>query len=127
VRGVFEMTLAPDMVMNSDYYSNDERFEVTGKKGFVRVNHCTAHGLQQPSLEVYVDGELRSYHALDDDWASSFRDSTRHAVECLWSGQVDDLLFGGEEAREILAFVLSSYESTRVDGSVDFATFAART
>jgi predicted dehydrogenase len=126
VRGVFEMTLAPDMVMKSDYYSNDERFEVTGKKGFVRVNHCTAHGLQQPSLEVYADGELRSYHALDDDWGSSFRDSTRHAVDCLWSGRTDDLLFSGEEAREILAFALSSYESTRLDRSVDFASFAAR-
>ena len=67
--------------MRSDYYSNDERFEVTGKKGFVRVNHCTAHGLQQPTLEHYIDGTVTGYHALDDDWASSFRDSTIHAVD----------------------------------------------
>lgn len=57
MRGVFDATLAPDQLMPSDYYSNDERFEVTGKRGFVRVNHCTAHGLRQPSLEVYRDAE----------------------------------------------------------------------
>jgi predicted dehydrogenase len=125
LRGVFDITLAPDMVMNSDYYSNDERFDVTGKRGFVRVNHCTAHGLQQPALEVYADGVLTGYHALDDDWASSFRDSTRHAVDALWEGRVDDLLFGPEDAREILAFALSAYESTERAGPVDLRAFSA--
>jgi predicted dehydrogenase len=60
VRGVFDLVLAPDTFMRSDYYSSDERFEVTGTRGFVRVNHCAAYGLeQQPSLEVYRDGVLR--------------------------------------------------------------------
>jgi len=124
LRGAFDITLAPDMVMKSDYYSNDERFEVTGKKGFVRVNHCTAHGLQQPALEVYADGVLTGYHALDDDWASSFRDSTRHAVDALWSGDTDNLLFSAQEAREILAFALSAYESTERGGPVDLREFS---
>jgi predicted dehydrogenase len=124
VRGVFDITLAPDMVMRSDYYSNDERFEVTGKKGFVRVNHCTAHGLQQPSLEVYVDGVLTGYHDLDDDWASSFRDSTRHVVDALWSGDTDGLLFDAREARQILAFTLAAHESTKRGGPVTLDEFA---
>ena len=49
-------------------------------RGYARVNRCTGRGIQQPSLEVYLDGEMRSYHALDDDWASSFRDSA--AIGC---------------------------------------------
>ena len=73
VRGVWDITLAPDMYLRSDYYTNDERWEVTGRRGYARVNRCTGRGIQQPSLEVYADGEMRSYHALDDDWASSFR------------------------------------------------------
>ena len=81
VRGVWDATLAVDLYLRSDYYTNDERWEVTGAAGFARVNRCTGRGLQQPSLEVYRDGELRSYHALDDDWASSFRASGAH-----WSG-----------------------------------------
>ena len=68
----------PDMYLRSDYYTNDERWEVTGRAGYARVNRCTGRGIQQPSLEVYLDGVMRSYHALDDDWASSFRDSGLH-------------------------------------------------
>ena len=75
VRGVWDITLAPDMYLRSDYYTNDERWEVTGRKGYAWVNRCTGRGIQQPSLEVYADGEMRAFHALDDDWASSFRNS----------------------------------------------------
>ncbi len=78
VRGVWDITVAIDMYLRSDYYTNDERWEVTGSRGFARVNRCTGRGIQQPSLEVYVDGQVCAYHALDDDWASSFRDSGRH-------------------------------------------------
>ena len=59
IRGVWDITLAPDMYLRSDYYTNDERWEVTGHRGYARVNRCTGRGIQQPSLEVYVDGEMR--------------------------------------------------------------------
>lgn len=111
LQGVWDVTLAPEMLMRSDYYSNDERFEVTGSRGFARVNHCTAHGLQQPSLEVYVDGELRAYHALDDDWAASFRDQTRHFLRVLRHGEGDPL-WSAEDARAVLAFLLAAHESS---------------
>jgi predicted dehydrogenase len=116
LRGVWDITLAPDMLMRSDYYSNDERFEVTGTRGFVRVNHCTAHGLQQPSLEVYRDGELRQYHAVDDDWGSSFRESTRHYIDALRTGS--DYLWNADDARDVLAFQLAAHESSERDAPV---------
>ena len=75
------------MYLRSDYYTNDERWEVTGRTGYARVNRCTGRGIQQPSLEVYADGEMRAYHALDDDWASSFRDSGRHWLRWLHTGE----------------------------------------
>ncbi len=87
VRGVWDITLAPDLYLRSDYYTNDERWEITGSKGFARVNRCTGRGIQQPSLEVYADGEMRGHHALDDDWASSFRDSGRHWLRWLRTGE----------------------------------------
>jgi hypothetical protein len=86
IRGVWDITLAIDMYLRSDYYTNDERWEVTGRRGYARVNRCTGRGIQQPSLEIYADGEMRSYHALDDDWASSFRDSGRHWLHWLHTG-----------------------------------------
>jgi predicted dehydrogenase len=116
IRGVWDITLAPDMYLRSDYYTNDERWEVTGRRGFARVNRCTGRGIQQPSLEVYADGEMRSYHALDDDWASSFRDSGRHWLRWLRTGK-GPLLWSGEEAVAVLRFALAAYASSAAGGT----------
>jgi predicted dehydrogenase len=115
VRGVWDVTLAVDLLLRSDYYTNDERWEVTGRRGFARVNRCTGRGIQEPSLEVYVDGEVRSFHALDDDWASSFRDSGRHWLHVLRTGE-GPLLWGPDEAMDVLRFALAAYESSARGG-----------
>ena len=115
VRGVWDITLAVDMYLRSDYYTNDERWEVTGRRGFARVNRCTGRGIQEPSFEIYLDGEMRSFHALDDDWASSFRDSGRHWIDALRSGR-GPLLWSGEEAVKVLQFALAAYQSSDQGG-----------
>ncbi len=122
VRGVWDITLAVDMYLRSDYYTNDERWEVTGRRGYARVNRCTGRGIQQPSLEVYADGETTSYHALDDDWASSFRDSGRHWLRWLHHGE-GPLLWSAEESVDVLRFALAAYASSEAGGAgVDPAT-----
>ena len=115
VRGVWDITLATDLYLRSDYYTNDERWEVTGRRGYARVNRCTGRGIQQPSLEVYADGELTSYHDLDDDWASSFRDSGRHWLRWLHTGE-GPLWWSGEEAVDVLRFALAAYASSAAGG-----------
>ncbi len=116
VRGVWDITLALDMYLRSDYYTNDERWEVTGRKGYARVNRCTGRGIQQPSLEVYADGEMRAFHALDDDWASSFRDSGRHWLRWLHTGE-GPLLWSGDDAVDVLRFALAAYASSEAGGT----------
>jgi predicted dehydrogenase len=116
IRGVWDITLSLDMYLRSDYYTNDERWEVTGRRGYARVNRCTGRGIQQPSLEVYVDGEMRSYHALDDDWASSFRDSGRHWLRWLRTGE-GPLLWSGDDAVDVLRFALAVYASSAAGGT----------
>ena len=116
IRGVWDITLAVDMYLRSDYYTNDERWEVTGRRGYARVNRCTGRGIQQPSLEVYADGEMRSYHALDDDWASSFRDSGRHWLRFL-RGSAEPLLWSGDQAMDVLRFALAAYASSAAGGA----------
>jgi predicted dehydrogenase len=124
IRGVWDITLAVDMYLRSDYYTNDERWEVTGRRGYARVNRCTGRGIQQPSLEVYADGEMRAFHALDDDWGSSFRDSGRHWIDWL-RGSGGPLLWSGEEAVDVLRFALAAYASSEAGGAgVDPATVA---
>ena len=115
IRGVWDITVAVDLYLRSDYYSNDERWEITGRRGFARVNRCTGRGIQQPSLEVYADGEMRSYHALDDDWGSSFRDSGRHWLNWLQTGE-GPLLWDAEAAIDVLRFALAAYQSSDAGG-----------
>ena len=115
IRGVWDITVAFDLYLRSDYYTNDERWEVTGRRGFARVNRCTGRGIQQPSLEVYVDGEMRGYHALDDDWASSFGESGRHWLRWLHTGK-GPLLWSGQEAVEVLRVALAVYASSDAGG-----------
>jgi predicted dehydrogenase len=115
VRGVMDITVAIDMYLRSDYYTNDERWEVTGRKGFARVNRCTGRGIEEPSLEVYVDGVMRSYHALDDDWGSSFRDSGRHWLRWLHTGE-GPMHWSGEQAVDVLRFAMAAYASSAAGG-----------
>jgi predicted dehydrogenase len=116
VRGVWDVMVAMEMYLRSDYYTNDERWEITGSRGFARVNQITARGIQQPSLEVYAGGEVRSYHALDDDWASSFRESGRHWLRWLHTGE-GPLMWNGDEAVDVLRFALAAYESSASGGT----------
>jgi predicted dehydrogenase len=118
LRGVWDVTYAPDMLTPSHYYSNDERFEVQGSKGFVRVNRCTARVLQEPAVEVYADGECRTYHALDDDWGSSFRDSTRQFIRWLRGDPTGELLWSADEALEVMRFLTAARESSRLNRPV---------
>jgi len=115
IRGVWDITLAPEMYLRSDYYTNDERWEVTGSRGYARVNRCTGRGIQQPSLEIYADGEVRAFHALDDDWASSFRDSGRHWLRWLRNGD-GPLLWDADAALSVLRFALAIYASSEAGG-----------
>jgi predicted dehydrogenase len=115
IRGVWDITVAPDTYMRSDYYSNDERWEVTCRRGHARVNRCTSLGIQEPSLEVYADGETRSFHALDDDWGSSFCESGRHWIRWLHTGE-GPLLWGAEESLDVLRFALAIYASSEGGG-----------
>jgi predicted dehydrogenase len=115
VRGSWDITLAVDLYMRSDYYTNDERWEVTGRAGFARVNRCTGRGIQEPSLEVYRDGEMRSFHALEDDWASSFRDSGLHWLRWLRTRE-GPLMWGPDQSLDVLRVALAIYESSARGG-----------
>ena len=70
---------------------------------------------QRPCRLLYVDGEMRTYHALDDDWGSSFRDSGRHWLRWLRTGE-GPMLWSADEAVDVLRFALAVYASSAADG-----------
>jgi hypothetical protein len=58
---------------------------------------------------------MRGYHALDDDWGSSFRDSGRYWLRWLHTGD-GPLLWSGQESVDVLRFALAAYESSAKGG-----------
>ncbi|MBC8293068.1 MAG: Gfo/Idh/MocA family oxidoreductase [Proteobacteria bacterium] len=107
--GCWEVVASLGMKVKSDYYSEDDRVEVTGEKGVLWINRCTGRLLEEPALVVYADGETRAFHDLDCDWASSFRLGGRAFVDaCLYGGPV---VQDPASARHSLAFALAAAES----------------
>jgi predicted dehydrogenase len=110
VRGVLDITFAPDTYFRSDYYTGDERIEVTGTKGYVRCNRISAHGVQEPSVVVYRDGETRGYHAIADRPPDAFRASTDHALAYLRTGDGPPVM-DGATSRTVLATLLAALDA----------------
>ena len=75
-----------EMVVPSDYYAEDEWFEITGTRGIIWVNQCTGKMLaNQPPLVVYADGSFTEYATddIDTDWGNSFKRGVAEFVEAV--------------------------------------------
>jgi predicted dehydrogenase len=118
VRGVLDITFAPDTYFHSDHYTGDERIEVTGTRGYVRCNRISACGIQEPSVVVYREGETRGYHTLPDRLPDSFAASTAHVLAYLRGDAAADCpaprepVMSGEAARSVLATLLTALEAS---------------
>ncbi len=117
VLGTLDATLQPNLQCTSNYYSSDERIELTGTKGVIWLNRCTGKLLDEPALELFSDGVKTSYEAIETDWEASFRDSTRDFIRSLIENRPASLT--GEEASEVQRFCLGALESARRGQPVD--------
>jgi UDP-N-acetyl-2-amino-2-deoxyglucuronate dehydrogenase len=118
VRTVVDITFAVDMYFQSSHYGGDERVEVTGSKGFVRCNRISAYGVQEPSVVLYRDGEVRAFHALDDRPPDAFAAMADRSV-AFYQGRDPEPLLDGAAARDVLAVLLAALESHRLGRAVD--------
>jgi predicted dehydrogenase len=109
--GFMDITYSEDLIIDTDYYSCDERVEVTGTKGVLWVTRCTGKMMQIPTLIVYKDGQITTYEGLRDDWADSFIDSTLDFIDALKNDREPKLT--GEDGREILKFALAAIQSSK--------------
>jgi predicted dehydrogenase len=121
VRVVLDITLAHEMYYRSDYYSDDERVEVVGTRGYVRCNHISGRGLEQPAVVMYRDGELQQFHVPDLP-PDAFAASAAHGIEYFRTGE-GSLLLDGKTARDILLSLLAALESANQGVPIDVAEF----
>ncbi|MCU0271436.1 MAG: Gfo/Idh/MocA family oxidoreductase [Acidimicrobiales bacterium] len=104
--GSWELVASLELDVLSDYYVSDDRIEIRGNRGIIWVNRCTGQLLQEPAVVLYRDGEVRSFHRVESDWAASFRDCTFDFIDAVLEGRPAQLTLA--EARETLAFALAA-------------------
>lgn len=117
VRGVLDIVLAADMYFRSDHYADDERIEVTGTRGYVRCNRISGRGVQEPSVVLYQEGEVRAFHALPDEPRDAFAASAANGIAAL-RGEAEPL-FDAATSRRILHELLTALESSRLGLPLD--------
>lgn len=114
--GMMDVIYSEDLYIQTDYYSCDERVEITGSKGVLWVTRCTAKMLQVPTLMVYRDGQTIAYNDLRDDWADSFIDCTNDFIDAIKHDREPKLT--GEEGREVLRIALAVLESSKLNKEI---------
>ena len=102
LHGMWDVSAAPRMTLRTDYYPDNERFEIQGEEGILQVTRCSDRLLDEPVLTLYRDGEVRSFHNIEADWGNSFRLSTLHHLDVL-AGRAEQMVFTGEQGRQVLA------------------------
>lgn len=107
--GSWELIASLDLDVASQYYVSDDRIEIRGNSGIIWINRCSGQLLEEPPVVLYRAGELRSFHRVATDWATSFRDATFDFIDAVIDGRPPRLNAG--EARATLAFALAAQRS----------------
>lgn len=111
--GTLEVVNAPQLQVQSLFYSQDDRVEVSGTKGVAWVNRGHGRLLEEPPLRVYKDGRTTDYEDLDSEWDASFVLATRDFIEAIRLGR--GTLLSAEEHRQVLSMALAAQISGRED------------
>ena len=109
--GTLDFASTPNMVMDTRYYSDDDRVEIIGDKGILIINRCTAKTLAYPPLVLFKDGNTTEVPVDRYEWSDSFIDCTRHLIEVLTKG--GDPKLNGKTARNVLEFSIGAHQSAR--------------
>jgi len=115
--GSMEFTWAANLYYPSNYYGIDEFIEISGTKGIMWINQCTAGGNfiskspQYPPIVVYAGGEVKTYgEDLPRDWRYSFINSTEHFIEVIKNGRGEPI-YTGQQGKALCIFAKMPYIS----------------
>ena len=111
--GALEVVNAPKLQVQSIFYSQDDRVEVSGTKGVAWVNRGHGKIQELPALQVYKDGRTTDYEDLPSEWDSSFILATRDFIEAVREGRSS--LLTAAQHREVLSTALAAQISARED------------
>lgn len=111
--GTLDFAHTPNLVMDTQYYSDDDRVEIIGDKGILIINRCTAKTLDYPPLVLFKDGKTTEIPIDRYEWHDSFIDCTRHLIDVLLKGGSPRL--DGRTARNVLEFSIGVHQSAQAN------------
>ncbi len=120
--GSWDLVDSADLDVMSHYYVSDDRLEIRGARGIIWVNQCTGRLLEEPSVVHYRDGVVSSYHRVETDWSTSFRDATFDFIGAILDNRPPRL--DAAEGRATLAFALAAQLSATEHREVTIAELA---
>ena len=114
--GSLEVVYSPQLQIDTRYYAQDDRVEITGTKGVLWINGGHGRLTDAPALALYRDGKTRTFDDIPTGWEQSFIHATRHLIDALHDGGPPSLT--GAEGRTILRSLLAAQHSARTGPSV---------
>ena len=114
--GSLEVVYAPELVMDTNHYAQDDRIEITGTKGVIWVTRGHGKRLDIPPVILYRDRRTFTFSDMPVGWEHSFINSTRQMIDAFFKGEQPSLT--AWEGREILRFALAAQDSARVGQSI---------
>lgn len=114
--GSLEVVYTPEMTVDSIYYAQDDRIEITGTRGVIWVTRGHGKMMDIPPVVMYKAQKVFTFSDMEVDWKYSFINSTRHFIEAYFKGEPPSLT--GEQGREVLRFALAAQQSAQSGQSV---------
>jgi predicted dehydrogenase len=109
--GSWQVVNSDEIRVPTKYFAEDEWIEITGSKGFIWLNRCTASLLDRPVLVTQCDGVTTEYSNVDTDFGTSFTLGNRDWIQAIADGRQAPL--SGEEGRVITQFCRAAQRSAR--------------
>lgn len=107
--GSWEITHAPELMIRTRFFPEDEWLEVTGTRGVIWVTHCSGDLLGEAPVILYRDGAVHRFHDMKTDWGDSFILGAHEFTRAIQDGGQPEM--DGPEARHALAFSLAVMRS----------------
>lgn len=115
--GVMDCADAPNMWLDTDYYSIEERVEITGSDGIIWVTRCTGALYDTPGVVLHTGRETRTFNDVPHDWADGFAGATLDFINAIRTDRAPRLAC--DDAIKVLQFALAAYRSVDEGRPVD--------
>ncbi len=107
--GFLDVKYTPNMHIDSQYYTDDDRIEVIGEKGIIFINRYTARTVDLPALMLFKDGVTTAIPVEGEEWQDGFIATTHNLIDAL-HGRAKPRL-DGPAGKAVLQFTLAALQS----------------